>query len=199
MTCDHWFEALSARVDGELEGPESVELEAHLAGCSACRGLEGQLASMRRRALVHDATSRPDLAGAILGQAQVQRAANRVLVRRVAAVAAAAVVALCIAIPLSRQGQTGPAGQVAAIDTETVEVDQRTFSQREVDIAVGSTVRWENRSGTTHRLVHQFNGATVSGELAPGESESATFDEPGTYEFSCEIHDDMSGTVVVES
>jgi anti-sigma factor RsiW len=37
MSCDHFLEALSAHVDGTLPSPERAELEAHLAGCPACR------------------------------------------------------------------------------------------------------------------------------------------------------------------
>ena len=36
-----------------------------------------------------------------------------------------------------------------------------------------------------------------SGTLDQGDRYSQTFDEPGTYEYFCEFHPNMKGTVVV--
>jgi len=37
----------------------------------------------------------------------------------------------------------------------------------------------------------------ASGTLATGDSFTFTFDEPGTYTYFCELHPQMTGTIVV--
>jgi plastocyanin len=39
----------------------------------------------------------------------------------------------------------------------------------------------------------------VAEALEPGQTESATFAEPGVYTFYCEIHPEMTGTITVDA
>ena len=68
-----------------------------------------------------------------------------------------------------------------------------------MEVAAGTTVVWHNGGTTTHHLVRQVNGATVTEDLAPGQSEQITFAQPGTYEYYCTIHHGMTGTVTVDA
>ena len=47
------------------------------------------------------------------------------------------------------------------------------------------------------RSLTEIELAIESGRLDQGESFSQTFAEPGTFEYFCEFHADMRGTVVV--
>ena len=47
MTCDRYFELLSARLDRELTREEAEEVELHRAGCGRCRILGSQLEELR--------------------------------------------------------------------------------------------------------------------------------------------------------
>ena len=47
MTCDKYFELLSARLDGPLTVEEERELEAHLVACPGCQAAEARLAALR--------------------------------------------------------------------------------------------------------------------------------------------------------
>jgi predicted anti-sigma-YlaC factor YlaD len=64
MECDRVREAISARIDGEDPGLLDDVLEAHLAGCAACRAWRQRAHAVTRRArlggpfLDHDLTSR---------------------------------------------------------------------------------------------------------------------------------------------
>jgi predicted anti-sigma-YlaC factor YlaD len=49
MRCQEAYEALSARMDGELEAAEGPRLAAHLAGCASCRAQEEELLLLGRR------------------------------------------------------------------------------------------------------------------------------------------------------
>ncbi|HSB55064.1 MAG TPA: plastocyanin/azurin family copper-binding protein [Gemmatimonadales bacterium] len=60
------------------------------------------------------------------------------------------------------------------------------------------TVKWGNGDGTTHKLL--ANGASPafsSGNIAPGQTFSATFTAAGTYAYHCTIHPNMVGSIVV--
>lgn len=47
MTCDKYFELLSARLDGALTQAEELAMENHQAGCPDCRAAGAQLAALR--------------------------------------------------------------------------------------------------------------------------------------------------------
>ena len=90
-------------------------------------------------------------------------------------------------------------------EAEVVEMDGTAFVPMEVSIDPGTEVRWVNRDGIPHEVQSaQFNdGATEwefdSEELGRDEETTYTFDEPGTYEYECDIHgaSTMCGVVVV--
>lgn len=77
----------------------------------------------------------------------------------------------------------------------TVEMRGQMFEPSTITISVGETVTWMNEDAVIHTVVGDgFN----SGNLNEGDTFSHTFDEPGTYEYTCTIHPGMDGTVVVE-
>lgn len=47
MTCDEYWELLSAQTDSELTGSEEQALREHLAGCRSCQAAGAQLAALR--------------------------------------------------------------------------------------------------------------------------------------------------------
>ena len=93
---------------------------------------------------------------------------------------------------------------VAATDTATTSAEGkhetaiRGFAfEGTITIAVGTEVVWTNRDGAGH-TVSAREGVFDSGALGEGESFSFTFDGAGSYEFYCQIHPSMTGTVVVQ-
>jgi predicted anti-sigma-YlaC factor YlaD len=73
MRCDDVHLALSARLDGEAEIQQHAEVDAHLAGCSACRGWLVR-AERVTRAIRVQSVAVPDLTERILAAAHAQRA-----------------------------------------------------------------------------------------------------------------------------
>ena len=66
-----------------------------------------------------------------------------------------------------------------------------------ITVAAGTEVVWTNLDGAGH-TVSAREGAFDSGAtLGQGQSFSFTFDRAGRYEFYCQIHPSMTGTVVV--
>lgn len=69
-----------------------------------------------------------------------------------------------------------------------------------VVIGVNNTVTWTNDDTVAHTVTSvSGNGTISSGNLAAGATYTFTFSSPGTYDYYCEYHVWMSGTVIVKS
>lgn len=85
------------------------------------------------------------------------------------------------------------------------------FQPADVTITVGETVTWEHRDGSTPHTVTSTSGpdsfdsnTTCTAPnpvtcMTEGDTFEHTFDQAGTYEYHCKIHEQMTGTVVVEA
>jgi plastocyanin len=71
-----------------------------------------------------------------------------------------------------------------------------SFSPNPVEVKVGETVRWVNEDSARH-IVTSKDGTFDSGMMGKGQSFSYTFDRAGEYQYFCEPHPNMVGTVVV--
>ena len=91
----------------------------------------------------------------------------------------------------------GGVGTAAAQDGDAaVEIVDFSFSPGTIEVTVGTTVTWTNNDSAPHTVTAD-DGAFDSGEIAQGGTFSFTFDTAGTYTYFCEIHPDMTGSVVV--
>lgn len=73
-----------------------------------------------------------------------------------------------------------------------------SFVPQTVTVTVGSIVTWTNKDAVSH-TVSSDSLAFDSGTLAPKASFTFTFSAPGTYQYHCNIHVWMKGTIVVVS
>jgi plastocyanin len=80
-----------------------------------------------------------------------------------------------------------------------VDISGFAFQPGTVTIKVGDTVTWTNSDTTAHTATSTDDPALFDGEMAPGESFSFTFTEAGSFDYFCEIHPTMEGTVVVQA
>ncbi len=75
------------------------------------------------------------------------------------------------------------------------------FSHRDAQIKVAETVVWTNMDAVPHTVTFGSRGlaqpAFDSGLMGPGQSFALKFDQPGTYLFTCTLHPDMNGVIVV--
>jgi plastocyanin len=90
-------------------------------------------------------------------------------------------------------GGGGSGGQAGA---GAVNIADFAFAPDSRSVKVGDSVKWTNKDGATHTVTAD-DGAFDSGSLAGGKSFSFTFDEAGTFTYHCNIHQSMTGRVVV--
>ena len=89
--------------------------------------------------------------------------------------------------------------RTASVSDNTIIIQKNTFKPANMTVKVGSTVRWVNADDRPHRLEFVDKAFSTSTYLL-GASQSASqrFDRAGTYDFSCTIHPEMQGTIIVE-
>lgn len=90
---------------------------------------------------------------------------------------------------VNSQTQTAPAASNA------INIQNFAFNPSILTVKKGTTVTWTNNDGATH----QIKSATFnSSPLSKGQTFSFTFNDVGTFDYSCAIHPSMLGKVIVE-
>jgi plastocyanin len=90
-----------------------------------------------------------------------------------------------------------PASQPAP--AATVKIDNFAFQPKILEIARGTTVRWQNSDDVPHTASSTASPAAFdSGALDTDDTFSFTFAAPGTYPYFCKVHPHMTGVVVVK-
>jgi plastocyanin len=99
------------------------------------------------------------------------------------------------------EGETGPeesepAPSGAAQKAEKVQIVEFSYEPDPVVVQVGGKVTWQNEDTAPHTATAD-DGSFDTGTIEKGKLGSATFKEPGTFTYHCEIHPTMHGTVEV--
>jgi plastocyanin len=84
------------------------------------------------------------------------------------------------------------AGSQATIKTFMFEPDP-------IEVDAGTTVTWTNEDDILHTVTSTKTAPARFDERLDGAGTTAdvAFDEPGTFEYICAVHDGMEGSVVV--
>ena len=80
-----------------------------------------------------------------------------------------------------------------------VSIDNFTFTPQKLTVKAGTTVTWTNKDDIPHGVAWTKNIFTRSKAMDTDDSSSFTFATPGTYQYFCYIHPQMTGTVVVKA
>ncbi|MFC1984245.1 cupredoxin family copper-binding protein [Chloroflexota bacterium] len=78
-----------------------------------------------------------------------------------------------------------------------VAIEGFAFNPAVLNVPVGTTVVWYNNDSVTHTVSAQDN-LFDSGGLSNMATFSYTFNEVGTFDYSCKPHSYMKGKVIVE-
>jgi len=91
----------------------------------------------------------------------------------------------------------GVAAAPAAAGTAEVKIDNFSFSPTALTVKAGTQITWTNGDDIPHTVVS--DGQTFKSKvLGTGEKFTFTAGKPGTYTYSCSIHPNMTGKVIVQ-
>ena len=96
--------------------------------------------------------------------------------------------------PDRKGGKGNPSANAAA--SFPVRIVDFKFKPKTINIEVGDTITWTNEDSEPHNAVAN-NGAFDTHTLKEGQSGSHKFTEDATIKYTCTIHANMKGTVVV--
>lgn len=128
MTCDRYFELLSARLDRELTREEAEEVELHRAGCGRCRILGSQLEELRETfASLEDVEAPEGFAQGVMERVRVVESEKKVIpLFKRPQVRALAGLAACLVLVVGLYGASRPHN----LDkTEKMDVTARSFNR----------------------------------------------------------------------
>jgi plastocyanin len=86
----------------------------------------------------------------------------------------------------------------APISDNTIIIQNMAYNPAQITVNAGDIVRWVNKDTVVHSVV--FSKASMidpSGVLTSDQSFSVRFYNTGVYNYSCGIHPQMQGSVVV--
>jgi plastocyanin len=92
-------------------------------------------------------------------------------------------------------GASTPAGAAARVRMRD-SADDNFFRPRRLVVEKGTRVVWRNAGARPHTTTSN-TGLWDSGTVQPGQSFGRRFRRTGTFRYHCEIHDGMTGKIVV--
>lgn len=81
--------------------------------------------------------------------------------------------------------------------TNSVDIRGMAFSPATITVKVGSTVTWTNNDSVGHTVTAD-DSSFDTGVFRQGESKSVTFSKAGTFTYHCNVHPNMTATVIVQ-
>jgi plastocyanin len=111
--------------------------------------------------------------------------------------AAALLLAACSSGGSGSSSAASSSGSGAATSTESITISNFMFSPMRAAVAPGSTVSVTNKDSVAHTLTATA-GQFDTGDIGPGQTKTFTApSKAGTYDYICNIHQYMMGTIVV--
>jgi plastocyanin len=89
-------------------------------------------------------------------------------------------------------------GAPALAATETVTIDNYTFTPATLIVHPGDTVIWTNKDSIPHTATALDGKSFDSGAIDPGASWKFVFTKVGQFNYRCAIHPDMHGAIDVQ-
>jgi plastocyanin len=84
----------------------------------------------------------------------------------------------------------------AGDDGRTVVIEDLAFAPETLTVEAGDTVTWVWRDGS---IDHDVSGDDFASEVMSEGTFRNRFDDPGTYDYVCTLHPNMTGTIEVTS
>lgn len=84
---------------------------------------------------------------------------------------------------------------ISKLETHTVVIQNKAFSPENLTIKLHDQVEWQNKDNETCQIKGEGWGDVPIG---PGESFTQAFETVGIFTYSCALHPELTGIVVVE-
>ena len=103
--------------------------------------------------------------------------------------------------PTFTQSGTGSAQTVSCgskTDSEDIIcIQNQSYVPATLTVGPGQIVTWVNQDTVDHTVSSSLSTGPHSNVMLPGDRYSFTFDSPGTFNYFCMLHTNMTGTVTV--
>jgi len=99
--------------------------------------------------------------------------------------------------PKQEVKKTEPKLEAIAAQVSRVTISNFSFAPTTLKVKKGTTVTWTNQDSIKHNVVSDSGTGPGSALLAKGESYSYTFNTAGTFNYHCDPHPFMKGSVEV--
>lgn len=81
----------------------------------------------------------------------------------------------------------------------SVTIQNFAYHPQVLTVTAGTTVTWTNQDTVQHTVTADAgSGGFSSALLSQGQTFRHTFTRPGTYQYYCEVHTSMRGTIIVK-
>jgi plastocyanin len=97
----------------------------------------------------------------------------------------------------SNPGGGAPPPTATPTLTNSVTVQNNSFSPNNIQVSPGTTVTWTWAQGSDAHNV-TFSDGTNSGDKVGGAVFTRTFNSAGTFNYQCTLHGGMTGSVLVK-
>lgn len=101
-------------------------------------------------------------------------------------------------IPVSSNLHQASSESEPAGENITVRINGMRFEPSTITVKPGTTVTWIHGSSMPHTVTGSADGLRSS-TLYSGQQYSHTFDATGRYDYACDFHPSMKGSVIVEA
>lgn len=96
----------------------------------------------------------------------------------------------------STSGSSGTPAQTP-LAAANVDIKNFDFTPKNVTVKLGATVTWVNSDTTAHTVTGDTTDGPQSATLQQGEKYQFQFNNAGTFQYHCNFHSNMTGTVTV--
>lgn len=80
-------------------------------------------------------------------------------------------------------------------DVNAINIENFSFNPSAITIKKGAAITWTNNDSAPHKIKSDTFNSEI---LNKGQSFSFTFNDAGTFNYSCSIHPSMTGEIIVE-
>jgi len=103
---------------------------------------------------------------------------------------------VAVATPLPTSALPSEGATLSAQRAEVI-ISNLSFQPASITVERGLAIVWRNQDTVTHTVTAE-DGSFNSGPIVAGDMFEQRFDRVKTYTYSCSIHPEMKGTIVVK-